>query len=816
MTRTFEIDRQSIYDFIINEMCPRFNCYAVFDTYNNTINFYAESMVSKFIGDGVTKEFVISPPFTDIGTVSVNGYKTSAYSYDNVTGILTLSNAPLSSEHIEITDGALVEWETDVFVTFDNLSQEINISYSADDIKTVLTVTGGEDLDIREVNLGMPYITDLSYYYTVDWMGQDLYDAYTNYMQLCNSSQKEYTLNAQDALEVYNRIDYEENRLSLEYSTALAVDEKTVGTYYVRGGAYPNYYYTEVKLPQEYNVNDIYYTLSGNDLTKEKVSSLYLALRKSFRDEDFEDLEALEPDFSFMNIHSISELVGVFRSTSNIDEREAVTNDFLDEMWDQVGRQPLKWLYLDPYEKTRAVNAEAGWSQKDNSFYLYYYTVYLIISSIERAIKKRDTIINEYEQEYKIIQSKNLEISEMLSMDKNFTDGQLIRLSAFLREDEFSSEDHVETSADSISDMFKTKQELLETGKIELNKICQPRLAFTMSMANIFALKEFEPIVNQFQLGNVIKVGLREDYIKRSRLLQVEINFEDFSDFSCEFGEMSSLRSPIDIHADLLEKALSAGKSVASNSSKWDKGADQANEIDLRIQRGLLDATTAIKSIDGTQNVLIDQYGIHLQNVNPDTGEVDPKQGWIVNNQFLYSSDGFKSTESIFGEYQIDGEDYWGILAKAVIAGYIEGSAIEGGTIKIGDRGDGTYAFEVHQDGTVSMKSGGSKIGNSTVEEIDHFTSSNMYRVEIKSNGSQMMTKKGQTAVLTCKVYSWDNDITDILEDAMFNWKRTSDNSDSDVIWNADTRHIGKKTITITTEDVLYNASFNCEVILPD
>ena len=134
---------------------------------------------------------------------------------------------------------------------------------------------------------------------------------------------------------------------------------------------------------------------------------------------------------------------------------------------------------------------------------------------------------------------------------------------------------------------------------------------FNVYGKHICALPEFEPIVDQFQLGNVIKVGLRSDYIKQSRLLQVDINFDDFSDFSCEFGELTSLRTQSDIHADLLSKAISAGKSVATNASYWTKGSEQANSIDLRLEEGLLNSIEALKNIDGTQNAYIDKYGMN-------------------------------------------------------------------------------------------------------------------------------------------------------------------------------------------------------------
>ena len=122
---------------------------------------------------------------------------------------MELEDIPESGAHIEVVDGALTEWETDVFVTFDNLAQEINVNYSLDDLKTVLTVTYGEDGDIRETNLGLPYITDLSYYYTVDWMGQDLYDVYTAYLQECNVQQPIYTNNSQKMLDLEDRIWFE-------------------------------------------------------------------------------------------------------------------------------------------------------------------------------------------------------------------------------------------------------------------------------------------------------------------------------------------------------------------------------------------------------------------------------------------------------------------------------------------------------------------------------------------------------------------------------------------------------------------------------
>lgn len=833
LSRQFEVDRESIYDFLMNEVCEKFNCYVVFDTINNTINLYAESLTSKFIGDGETRVFIISPPFAQIGTVSVDGYKTTRWEYNSTTGVLTLEDTPESGAHIEVVDGALTEWETDVFITFDNLAQEVNISYSADDIKTCLTVTYGEDNDIREANLGLPYITDLSYYYTVDWMGQDLYDAYTAYLQKTNRYQSEYTNNSQEMLDIAGYIDFEENRLSLGYSIAQSVGPETVGTYYVRGGSAPNYYYTEVSLPSEYNVNTTYYSINTANLNETKVSNLFTALKKYFNDEeDWQtELNTLSSDFEFMETYTLdylsTELAKVISDRTTSSAVETAVNNFLSKMWEEIGRTPLKYLYYEPYKKVQITNMEAGWSQKDNENYGYYYPVVLFLNSIEAAITERDKIIADYEKQYSDIQQKNIDISNELLMSNNFTEGQLIRLNAFLREDELQLDDIITTDQDSIADSFKIKQDAMESGRIELNKLCQPQLQFSMDMANIYALSEFEPIIDQFQLGKVIKVGLRPDYIKQSRLLQVDINFDNFSDFSVKFGELTNLRTQSDIHADLLSQAISAGKSVAQNSSYWTRGSDQTNKIREQINAGLLDAITSIKSMDARQGVEIDTYGIHLTSKNPDTGEIDPKQGWITNNKFLYSDDAFKSTKSVFGEFYYKDTRYYGVIAEALVGGLVSGALIEGGEIMIGEQDDGTYAFRVWSDGSVTMSGGASIVGypteeyvNGKIQEIQDkvgdINSAKMYRVEIVTEDPTVISTTTDQATMTCKVYSWDTDITDTLDSSIFNWKRSSNDSESDEIWNAMSEHQGIKSITIDANDVFENSSFTCEVDLPE
>jgi hypothetical protein len=504
-------------------------------------------------------------------------------------------------------------------------------------------------------------------------------------------------------------------------------------------------------LPSDYDANVQYYKLNGTNINTGKVKNLYEALQKYFNDgtlddfvDDPEDDSDLTDEFSFMTTYKISNLYNDLKKATTKNQKEIAVNKFLDEMWNEVGRTPLQKSYKEPYEKQQTQFID--YAKEDHENYSYYYTTVLILDSIKKAIDVRTKSIEQLEKEYQDIQKLNTNISAGLAMDKNFTENQLIRLSAFICEDELQLDDIVETDEDTIADSFKIKEDAIESGRIELHKLSQPKLQFSMTMANIYAIKDFEPIIDQFQLGNVIKVGLRKDYIKQSRLLQVDLEFDNLASLSTEFGELTNLRTQSDIHADLLGQAISAGKSVAQNSASWTKGSDTATSTDLRIQNGLLDAATVLKSIDGTQGVELGKYGLKMTKVNPDTGEIDPKQGWIVNNMMAYTDDNWKTTKTVLGEFQLRGEESsrWGLLADAVIAGHVEGSHIIGGDIKIGDIGTNSFPFQVNSDGDMTATSATIK-GNSNIAGWS-VTDNNIHKTS--SGGSASMASSGNWAFM--------------------------------------------------------------------
>lgn len=104
----------------------------------------------------------------------------------------------------------------------------------------------------------------------------------------------------------------------------------------------------------------------------------------------------------------------------------------------------------------------------------------------------------------------------------------------------------------------------------------------------------------------------------------------------------------------------------------------------------------------------------------------------------------------------------------------------------------------------------------SSVEEtnsrIDEIEDQKMLRLIITSSNGNIFKNNNIQTTLTATVFSWDENITDTLDENQFIWTRVSDDNAADTEWN-DKHFGGTKSIEITNEDVKVRATFFCDLI---
>lgn len=104
-----------------------------------------------------------------------------------------------------------------------------------------------------------------------------------------------------------------------------------------------------------------------------------------------------------------------------------------------------------------------------------------------------------------------------------------------------------------------------------------------------------------------------------------------------------------------------------------------------------------------------------------------------------------------------------------------------------------------------------------TVERISPHIIGSMGRdtvtVEISSDSGTAFRNGQGKMVLTARVFRGTEEITSSITPEYFSWQRESSNSVSDEIWNDLHEGVGR-VITITAQEVLYQAQFTCLAIL--
>ena len=494
--------------------------------------------------------------------------------------------------------------------------------------------------------------------------------------------------------------------------------------------------------------------------------------------------------------------------TPNLDAYDSRTQYYVQDS--------VPGAYLSVNIETIADFNDYDGSSPENTLYVrtgHEYAVYM----------RSNTPYVAYKDSEGVWQAKREYISKKTDIESFLNKDQMTRLSPLIREDVYEDSNFFFNSYESNEEEVKILKELMADATKELKTLSQPSFEFSMTMANILALPEFENIVSQFALGNFIRIELLSGKVKRSRLLECDMGLNDLSDFSCTFGNLVTTKSEIDLHAELLSQAISAGKAVAAARGAYQATVDTVNKLDKSISNGLRDVALRVSEGSG-QAISWDSTGMHFRKYKPgSTTEYEPEEMAIINNALVATNDSWKTSKAAFGKYTIDGVERWGPIAEYVTADTIEGKFIKGGAIQIGDEDvEGGSLFKVDEKGEVMIISNGvekyaSKLG------VDAIQSAYQYTVELVYNGSTVFGPTSVGTIVTALVKDYGTDITHQLPiGTKFTWLRngvthtitvmTDDNKPTANVINIHTKSLTANQIYITADQIDGNSYFSCRV----
>ena len=149
------------------------------------------------------------------------------------------------------------------------------------------------------------------------------------------------------------------------------------------------------------------------------------------------------------------------------------------------------------------------------------------------------------------------------------------------------------------------------------------------------------------------------------------------------------------------------------------------------------------------------------------------------------------------------------IVADFITSGSLVANIIKAGVIQ---SQDGSSWWDLESGEVVLRAYATSKEVTEVSDRITTIEKQKMLRLVIISSNGNIFKNGNVKTLLSAKVYSWDEDITDTLDANQFVWTRVSEDTEADKVWNE--QHFGgAKSVVITGADVKIRATFYCDLI---
>lgn len=140
-----------------------------------------------------------------------------------------------------------------------------------------------------------------------------------------------------------------------------------------------------------------------------------------------------------------------------------------------------------------------------------------------------------------------------------------------------------------------------------------------------------------------------------------------------------------------------------------------------------------------------------------------------------------------------------GFTADLIVAGFLSADRIQAHTITANHlAADVGQSLDLSSNTSITM----------TVEKAVQTAAG--YRLEITTDRGDVLSQHVPQTTLRARVWKGNEEVTDNLDAGCFRWTRGSQDETADGLWNA--THTGVKQITLTTADVMFSATYSCEI----
>lgn len=380
----------------------------------------------------------------------------------------------------------------------------------------------------------------------------------------------------------------------------------------------------------------------------------------------------------------------------------------------------------DSYKNIDEVYCAQGMNKPDSFNYNLYAKNKELLDSVQVELDKRQTEVKSAEATYNSIKAEMTSLQEQLDMDKWFTKDEWKTLDTYVVEETYSNDNY--SIADNTTDveLFDIEKQLYDVAWKGLSKKCRPQYQYKSTLSNVLTIPQFKGFLKYFQLGNFIRMATDYDTVIKLRLISFTVDYNDTSKIDVTFSDAIRVHGVCNDVASIISQANSAAMSFQFNKDQYDKSVNQSNFVEEMRKYGLDVANIPVKN----QHQSWDETGMWFRQWNEQKNDFDPEQIKIINNQIVFSDDGFQSAKMAIGKIPIDknGNTVYAVNAEAILGKLFLGEYL---TLQ---NNSATYKFD---DAGFIAKSGNNsvRIQPNNASELFSIYKDNQKQVYINSDG---------------------------------------------------------------------------------
>lgn len=446
-----------------------------------------------------------------------------------------------------------------------------------------------------------------------------------------------------------------------------------------------------------------------------------------------------------------------------IQDLETRLPDSLDSKdWTKYGLEFLD-SKVKSFKNIDEVYCAQGMNKPDSFNYNLYQQNLEDLNNVTAEYNKRKSEVDSATDVYNSIIAERNAIQSQLDMDKWFTKDEWKTLDSYVVEETYSNDNYITTDNTTDTERFDIERQLFDVAWKDLSKKCRPQYQYSSTLSNVLTIPQFKGFLKYFQLGNFIRMATDYDTVIKLRLISFTVDYNDTSKIDVTFSDAIRVHDIYEDASSIQAQANSAAMSFQFNKDQYDKSVNQSNFVEEMRKYGLDVANIPVKN----QHQSWDETGMWFRQWNEQKNDFDPEQIKIINNQIVFSDDGFKSAKMAIGKIPIDknGNTVYAVNAEAILGKLFLGEYLtlqnNSGTYKFDDDGfiakggNNSVRIQPNQSGELfSIYKGNNKQFYVDSDGNVHFTgdltgSSGIFSGQLKGgsinlgNGTFMVDKNG-------------------------------------------------------------------------